>query len=318
LTAFRLVERARHKKLGADDAWAAFAMCAVILLMIILELHVEPQTASLPRTTLIGFYYIMSQSFYAIIWACRLSIIASLRRIVTTGTMNKVLLYAMYAFLITWGILFAQVFWTCENEPGWKDTPAPFCALGQKVGIAQVITDVGADIFLVVSPLHIFWKSRLSRRDRFRLSAVFAATVATTVTSLNHAYNLLKFGGLEEAFSAVIETSVSLFVCNLPVIIGVIMRFTNGKEDDSRNQTSGPSSNTIPLSGRFQNSQKPRGNTTFAISMDEGELDPSASKAELRRDDLEANSFSYAQKGAWTNQTSNGAGVYVTRETQQY
>jgi hypothetical protein len=49
LTAFRLVERARHKKLGADDAWAAFAMCAVILLMIILELHVEPQTASLPR-----------------------------------------------------------------------------------------------------------------------------------------------------------------------------------------------------------------------------------------------------------------------------
>jgi hypothetical protein len=177
MTAFRLIERARHKKLGADDALAAFAMCAVILIMIVLELHVEPQTVNLPRvystgmmndanqtnaiwqTTLIGLYYIMAQSFYAVIWyervsapssfthcmmiirTCRLSIIASLRRIIITGTMNKILMYGMYALLIPWGILFAQLFWTCENEPEWKDTPAPFCALGQKVAVTQVISE---------------------------------------------------------------------------------------------------------------------------------------------------------------------------------
>ncbi|KAG6817378.1 hypothetical protein H0H87_009565 [Tephrocybe sp. NHM501043] len=70
-----------------------------------------------------------------------MSILFSVIRITPTGSKLKKILYGFAAsFLVVWVILFSQVFWVCEAEPEWKDTPAPQCALGRNVAIAQLIS----------------------------------------------------------------------------------------------------------------------------------------------------------------------------------
>jgi hypothetical protein len=59
-----------------------------------------------------------------------------------------------------------------------------------------------------MTPIRVFWTSTaLTTSHRLRLTAVFAAIIATTVTSMIHVYYFLRFGGLYEAFTAVIEVS---------------------------------------------------------------------------------------------------------------
>ena len=54
--------------------------------------------------------------------------------------MRTFLGYVALVFGIVWCVLFAQVWWVCEAEPGWKNDPIPQCFLGEKVAIAQVIS----------------------------------------------------------------------------------------------------------------------------------------------------------------------------------
>ena len=53
-------------------------------------------------------------------------------------------MFIFAAFLVAWAILFAQPFWVCESEPGWKSNPRPQCDLGKSVAIAQIISKPGA------------------------------------------------------------------------------------------------------------------------------------------------------------------------------
>jgi hypothetical protein len=53
--------------------------------------------------------------------------------------------------------------------------------------------------------VRIFSQSTLSENIRYRLMAVFGATMVTTLVSLVHAYYILRVGGADEALMAVIE-----------------------------------------------------------------------------------------------------------------
>jgi hypothetical protein len=66
------------------------------------------------------------------------------------GKLRTWLFIVATAFFITWGVLFAQVWWVCENNlnNAWKKDPVPQCPLGQDVAIAQV---VGTLYFVFVS-----------------------------------------------------------------------------------------------------------------------------------------------------------------------
>jgi len=112
----------------------------------------------------------------------------------------------------------------CEREPGWKDAPLVMCDLGLNVAIAQVITDVICDAFLIVMPLRLVWKVRLNRAQRIRIMAIFSTTIITTSVALNHAYFVLRGEGLIEVFAALIEGAFSLIVANLSVLIACLFR----------------------------------------------------------------------------------------------
>lgn len=48
--------------------------------------------------------------------------------------------YVVIFALTCFSVLFAQIFWVCEKEDGWKEQLNPQCVLGEEVAIVQVIS----------------------------------------------------------------------------------------------------------------------------------------------------------------------------------
>ncbi|KIJ40457.1 hypothetical protein M422DRAFT_173819, partial [Sphaerobolus stellatus SS14] len=153
----------------------------------------------------------------------RISILFTVIRL-SVGTLRKILSYAFIVFLTIWAVLFAQVWWVCEREPGWKDAPLAQCDLGLNVAVAQVITDVLCDAFLIFVPLRLVWNIRLMRPQKIRITTIFSTTIVTTCVSMNHAFFVLRAGGLKEALAAIVQDTVSLIVANLSVLIAYLFR----------------------------------------------------------------------------------------------
>jgi hypothetical protein len=61
-------------------------------------------------------------------------------RLAINVAVRRMLTLVVVVFFIAWMVLFAQVFWTCEAERGWKTQPRPQCNLGRNVAIAQIIS----------------------------------------------------------------------------------------------------------------------------------------------------------------------------------
>ncbi len=137
--------------------------------------------------------------------------------------MRRILTVTSFLFLLAWLILFAQVWWVCEKEPGWKDAAPPQCKLGENVAIAQItgiyisnllftiisdisqLVDVISDAILIVAPIRLLWRIHLESSTKIRLMAVFGTTLITTAVSLYHAYAVFRIGGLSEALAATIQ-----------------------------------------------------------------------------------------------------------------
>ena len=76
----------------------------------------------------------------AVLRTARVSILFTVIRL-SFGLMRRILGYVAIVMVITWLVLFCQVWWVCESEPGWKNQPIPQCLLGENVAIAQVISE---------------------------------------------------------------------------------------------------------------------------------------------------------------------------------
>ncbi|TFK55477.1 hypothetical protein OE88DRAFT_1731171 [Heliocybe sulcata] len=226
VTLFRLAIRAWRRQLWWDDFWAMAAVLCLILFMTAMQLHFR-DGSSYSLTTRIALYYMLSEFFYAVNWCSKISIFLTTIRLTVRGPYRTLLVRLACCFGVAWAILFAQVFWVCETQPGWKDTPQPQCNLGRNVAIAQVITDVATDVILIAAPLKLIWRVKVTRPQRIRITMVFGSTIIATIVSLYHAYAILRFGGFEEARAAVIQDGVSLIVADVSVIVAFFARISS-------------------------------------------------------------------------------------------
>ncbi|KIJ25241.1 hypothetical protein M422DRAFT_273819 [Sphaerobolus stellatus SS14] len=272
ITLIRFYERTRSRRLWWDDAWAGIGLIFINVLMAALGVDLEnPGKRNTPppfipisimesvsgkhsQATQIALYYVYAQCFYAVVWSARLSILYTIIRL-STGTLRLILLYASAIFLIIWAVLFAQVWWMCEKEPGWKDKPHPQCNLGMEVAVAQVITEILCDAFLVFVPLRLVWKIKLARSQKIRVNAVFSTTIISTTVSLAHAYYLVKMGGTSESLSGVVECSISLIVASLSVIVALIFRISTEEQSPSLEMETTPS--IITFGGTYRHNIQP-------------------------------------------------------------
>ncbi|KAI5996852.1 hypothetical protein F5J12DRAFT_346667 [Pisolithus orientalis] len=183
--------------------------------------------ARFPQDTRVALYYLADQSFYAVIWLSRTSILFTVVRLTFPDSLRRWLIRTAIAFAVTWMILGAQIFWTCETAAGWKMQPLPRCDMGKNVAIAQIIADVLGDTILILAPLRLIYRVRLTKAQKIRLMSAFSTSAVTTVVSLVHAYYMLTDGGLKQTMAGIVEVSVSLIVANLSVVVAFLFRISS-------------------------------------------------------------------------------------------
>ncbi|KAJ7617896.1 hypothetical protein FB45DRAFT_215804 [Roridomyces roridus] len=237
VTLLRLWIRRSHGKLWWDDLWVAISAFITAVFVLVFMLHIrDPATNPMTQSAKIAVYYFCPLTFYAVAWTSRISILFTVIRL-SFALLRKLLIAAAGFFFFCLLLLSAQVFWVCETQPGWKDTPLAQCDLGRQVAITLIVMDVICDTILIAAPLSLLWGSRLQRGLKFRLIAVFASTAIMTGVSLYHDYSIYLFGGLEEAFAANLQVSVSLMVANLSVITAVLFRAASEQSQHTSNKT---------------------------------------------------------------------------------
>ncbi|KAL1744485.1 hypothetical protein HDZ31DRAFT_64075 [Schizophyllum fasciatum] len=236
VTLFRLGIRIRDKKLGWDDFWAAMSIVSVSLVLTGACISLTPKPW-MSRMVLITGYYFAASGFYGTIWSCRFSILCTIMRISPSWWMKYFRAMAL-SFAGMWIFLFIQAIAHCEMDPSWKETTG-LCQLGRKIAAAQLVTDIVADVSLSVGPVMMLWQARLPQGQRIRLITVFASCILTSLVSLAHAYCIWVNKGLDEFFSAMFETSVSMVVASLSVLVGFFSRLRGGDDSGGHIHTSG-------------------------------------------------------------------------------
>ncbi|PBK60606.1 hypothetical protein ARMSODRAFT_944675 [Armillaria solidipes] len=212
----------RRGRYWADDAWALVSMFALFLQIAAVFMHLQNPTV-LSRSTRIAAYYLMATTFYVVIWTARLSILFSIIRVDPSENRRRRLLCVAALFILVLAILIAQLYWVCEPEPRWKDMRSPQCTLNKEVAICQLVSDVIADLILILAPLKLL--SGLEDKGlRHRLMVIFSTCVVTTIVSLVHAAYILTLGETKVVISAIVEDCVSLIVCNVPVVVTAAIR----------------------------------------------------------------------------------------------
>ncbi|KAJ7648078.1 hypothetical protein FB45DRAFT_783063 [Roridomyces roridus] len=241
ITLFRLWVRWARGKLWWDDFWAAFGCLFTIGFIAVFMLHIrDPDTNPMNQLSRVVVYYFCTITFYGVAWTVRISILLTVIRL-SFGFLRRVLVYSLAVFFFFWMLLYAQLFWVCVPQPGWKESPLAQCDLGRQVAITLIVTDVIGDAILIAAPLQLLWGARLQRTLKLRLIAVFASTSALTAVSLYHDYTIFLFGGLPEAFAANLQVAVGLMVANLSVISTFLFRLS-GESTSTTGNTKGSSS----------------------------------------------------------------------------
>ncbi|KIJ55668.1 hypothetical protein M422DRAFT_139424, partial [Sphaerobolus stellatus SS14] len=211
----------RRDRLWADDGWAVFSMLALFLQVAAVFMHLSETISKLNR---VAAYYLMAVAFYIIIWSARLSILFSIMRLdQVQSSRRRLLTWVAFLFMGVCVLLICQLFWVCELLSGWKDISSPQCALNKQVAISQLVSDLIADLILILTPLKILSELR-NKQLRLRLMSIFSTCIVTTMVSLIHAIYILNSGGIKVVIAALVEDCMSLSVCNVPVVFTAIFK----------------------------------------------------------------------------------------------
>ncbi|TFK73728.1 hypothetical protein BDN72DRAFT_893690 [Pluteus cervinus] len=212
----------RWGRLWADDAWAVFSMLSLFCQIAGVFMRVSNPVHLSPLSR-VASYYIMAISFYTIIWAARLSILFSIIRLDPDQDQRRRLFWVAGLFTTVCLVLIAQLFWVCEPKPDWKKALSPQCPLDKEVAICQLISDIIADVILILAPLKLL-AGLEDKTLRLRLMVIFSTCIVTTIVSLVHAAYILTLGGSKVVIAALVEDCISLIVCNIPVVITASIR----------------------------------------------------------------------------------------------
>lgn len=221
----------RRDRYWWDDAWALFSLLNLFVQFGAVFMHVE-HPSDLSRLNRIAAYYLMAVTFYTVIWTARISILFSIIRIDPDPVMRHRLKWLAAAFVAAICFLLSQLFWTCEGIHGWKNKASPQCPLPKQVAICQLITDILADLSLILLPLRLI-RGIKDKRLRWRLVFIFSTSIATTIVSLVHAAYIISRGGIPVVISALVEDCISLTVANLPVVATASFRRLSGDSSNA-------------------------------------------------------------------------------------
>ncbi|KAG2068591.1 hypothetical protein BDR04DRAFT_767728 [Suillus decipiens] len=225
-TIFRLVYRGWMRRLWWEDAWAAVALISDVICLVCLW---TPST-DVP-------YMVLALALTSVWWAARMSLLFCIIRIATHSA-SKVQKWITYliavSFVCMWVAVVIQKVKLCIFDA---------CHIGTKpVALSQLITDVIADLALVIMPLQ-FWKNiRLSRGRKILVMSSFGASILITVITIPHSVVLILFSLVTDTILTIahVKAAVSLIVCNLVVIVTFAYRVFSKETTDLEQSLTSP------------------------------------------------------------------------------
>ncbi|KAJ3509947.1 hypothetical protein NLJ89_g4943 [Agrocybe chaxingu] len=199
-----------------------------------------PKESSLPNA--VRSYLIVSL-FYATVWFSRLAMVFTIIRIGSEQFRHRLLAFIAMLFFLFFFILLVQLFWICGPQ---REVPeiaalAPgsinvfSCVPIRQMGILQISFDAFADLSLLLSSFRLFVIIQ-HRPLRYRLILLFSTCLLTTGVSAVHVYLILTAKSVLILIAALVEGSVSLIVCSLPIVTNLFVRITEGNSSASQPQ----------------------------------------------------------------------------------
>ncbi|OAX33554.1 hypothetical protein K503DRAFT_851878 [Rhizopogon vinicolor AM-OR11-026] len=214
-TIFRLVYQTWTRRFWWEDAWAALALFSDIICLACIWVDVSISARILVVT------------LTSVLWAARMSIIFSIIRI-TRYSVSKVQRQATYliavSFACMWTVILVQKMIVCTYHS---------CQMGQSVALSQLITDVIADASLVVVPLRLWKNVGLTRGRNFLVLSIFSSSLLITVVTIPHSITIFRTHSAAKIIFAHIKAALSLFICNLLVIVTFAYRACSKEVDQS-------------------------------------------------------------------------------------
>ncbi|KAG1742813.1 hypothetical protein EDB19DRAFT_597143 [Suillus lakei] len=205
-TIARLLYRAWTRHLWWEDAWAVVALIADVLCVACLWLDARITS------------WILSVAFTSVLWAARMSIIFSIIRIANLSgcKIHKQITYLIaVSFVCMWAALIAQKMSVCELHN---------CLMSESVALSQLITDVIADVSLVAAPVYLWNNVGLSRSRKILILSAFGASILITTLTIPHSISLSMGHTATTLIFAYVKGALSLFICNLLVIVTFLYR----------------------------------------------------------------------------------------------
>ncbi|KAK7694798.1 hypothetical protein QCA50_001986 [Cerrena zonata] len=244
LSIVRLSIRWRKGQLGWDDAWVLLAIISTMSLTAGAFLNCEDTTPSMPdgRTNMrVLGYYMSIVGFTCTLWAVRMSLLASVLRII------PVMLYRRkwtkgsgVIFILFWISLVAQKVIICETEPTWKQGAAVQCPLNRANALYELFADCVADLILTILPLRIVWRLRTMIRPHLLfLTLIFSSTLLITIACI--IYEVFVYCSMQEQWTNVmmqITASTALTVCQLGVLVKWIVRLCGPRKNENPDDNS--------------------------------------------------------------------------------
>ncbi|KAG1791913.1 uncharacterized protein HD556DRAFT_1206826, partial [Suillus plorans] len=220
-TIFRLVYRGWMRHLWWEDAWAACSLISDVICLLCIWIHTSiscecsSSRSNIDLTFMSVPAWIFSVAFTSVVWcasAARMSMIFSIIRIARPSG-HKYQKWITYLITVSFACMWAVVLVSKDSTCVFK------CQKTMSVALVQLITDVVADVSLILAPL-LFWKNtKLSSNHKILILSPFCASLLITAITIPHSVMLFHSASETTLIIAHVKAALSLVVCNLLVIV---------------------------------------------------------------------------------------------------
>jgi len=223
LTSLRLYHRYKISRLWWDDCVAAVA--GIIDCVVILDLWAGDNRPKNISSELIVRFKIGFLSIVSVEWATRIALALGFARIFPPG--EKPRIYAISLVILFLFLFIAVVIQTvlfCTNDTAWISYSFIKCDFHGELLFFLLSANLFSDFLLVFSPLYVLRRLRLPDSQRRLIFSCFMGSalvsLACIVTTVFQFVPTSRKGtGEIRIILGYLEGSVSLFVCNLLVIV---------------------------------------------------------------------------------------------------
>ncbi|KAF9554771.1 hypothetical protein CPC08DRAFT_696300, partial [Agrocybe pediades] len=194
-TLIRLAHRFHSRKLWWDDFWAAVALASEIILFVVYVTTVYGKDAgwiSRSNNTLQQASRWLTLIFYSLtLWSARLTVAITIVRILPVGPVRRIakgssILFGAFAMTMIFQKLIA-----CTQGKGSVSNCTTVSKYTLYTGIMELISDVIADLWLLLAPAYILFQMKLQPSKRNLILAIFLCGIFTSLASIAHVVFIL-------------------------------------------------------------------------------------------------------------------------------